>query len=209
MPWCVWAQPLHGIRRIFRQFALPRWALVITFTHLQNKNILIFLQHLSSAVASACPPAPERKCAFDWWVWLNKDKILNAWPYVCRMHLSFLAESLEAEPQYPDVFFMLPGERTEMEVGYGWGRRRGGLQSDRLTERSDNERSGLSGVQTASLSAIAARGRGGRDNRVNGDWKVERKVPSQLDQVWCAAATSYARKRQAETWREEVVRGSC
>lgn len=81
--------------------------------------------------------------------------------------LSFLAESLEAEPQYPDVFFMLPGERTE--VGNGRGRRRGGLQSDRLTERSDNERSGLSGVQTASLSTIAARGREGRDNRVNGD----------------------------------------
>lgn len=89
MPWCVWAQPLHGIRRIFRQFALPRWALVITFTHLENKNRLIFLQHLSSNVAAACPPAPKRKCAFDWWVWLNKDKILNAWPYVCRMHCLF------------------------------------------------------------------------------------------------------------------------
>lgn len=70
----------------------------------------------------------------------------------------FLAGSLEAEPQYPDVFFMLPGERTEMEVGNGRGRRRGGLQSDRLTERSDNERLGLSGAQTASPSAIAARG---------------------------------------------------
>lgn len=103
-----------------------------------------------------------------------------------RGHMSavcavFLAGSLEAEPQYPDVFFMLPGER--MEVGNGRGRRRGGLQSDRLTERSDNERLGLSGAQTASPSAIAARGRVGRANRVNRDRKVEGNVPSQLDEV--------------------------
>lgn len=89
-----------------------------------------------------------------------------------RGHMSavctvFLAGSLEAEPQYPDVFFTLPGERTEMEVGNGRGR--GGLQSDRLTESSDNERSGLSGAQTASPSAIAARGREGRANRVSGE----------------------------------------
>lgn len=57
-----------------------------------------------------------------------------------------------------------------MEVGNGrGGRRRGGLQSDRLKERSDNERSGLSGAQTASPSAIAVRGREGRASRVNGD----------------------------------------
>lgn len=42
------------------------------------------------------------------------------------------------------------GEKMEVEVGNEqWGRR-GGFQSDRPTEKSDNERSGLSGVQTAS-----------------------------------------------------------
>lgn len=47
-----------------------------------------------------------------------------------RGHMSavctvFLAGSLEAEPQYPDVFFTLPRERTEMEVGNGRGRGEG------------------------------------------------------------------------------------
>lgn len=72
--------------------------------------------------------------------------------------LSLLAQSPDAEHlQYPDVFFMLffhrgkssgLGVRIEVEVGRGGG----GFQSDRPTEKSDNERSGLSGVQTASCA---------------------------------------------------------
>lgn len=45
----------------------------------------------------------------------------------------FLAGSLEAEPQYPDVFFKLPGERTEMEVGNSGGRGGGGGVDFRAT----------------------------------------------------------------------------
>lgn len=70
---------------------------------------------------------------------------------------SLLAQSLAAEHlQYPDVFLMLLFRRGRAggEDGGGGGQRvrgrRGGFQSDRLTEKSDNERSGLSGVQTAS-----------------------------------------------------------
>lgn len=52
-----------------------------------------------------------------------------------------------------------PGERGEGGGGRRAGEeaRRGGFQSDRPTEKSDNERSGLSGVQTPFLREIAAR----------------------------------------------------
>lgn len=46
------------------------------------------------------------------------------------------------------------------------GERRGEFQSDRPTEKSDNERSGLSGVQTPSRAKIAARG------KEQGEWGV-------------------------------------
>lgn len=60
------------------------------------------------------------------------------------MHCLFWLRAMDAEPlQYPDIFFLVP--REKMEVGKRW-RRRGGFQSDRMTEKSDNEGLRLSGV---------------------------------------------------------------
>lgn len=55
-----------------------------------------------------------------------------------------------------------------------------GFQSDRPTERSDNERSGLSGVQAPSRHEMAARERGRMEKGCRGERKKGKKVPSQL-----------------------------
>ncbi len=69
----------------------------------------------------------------------------------------------------PDVVFVLllrRGRAGGGEDGGGGGqrvgkrKRRGGFQSDRPTERSDNERSGLSGAQTVSRKGREGNGKG-------------------------------------------------
>lgn len=79
------------------QFKLLQWFIMVIEMFIGNKNTLILLQHLCANVAFARPPAQrERKFARDWWVWLNKDKILNLGPYVCRTHrLSWLGARMQ------------------------------------------------------------------------------------------------------------------
>lgn len=66
------------------------------------------------------------------------------------------------------------GGRAGGEDGGGGGqrvgRRRGGFQSDRPTEKSDNERSGLSGVQT-----VSRKGREGNGKRGVGEGRKRRE----------------------------------
>ena len=101
------------------------------------------------------------------------------------------------------------GEKVEVGGGGGGGGG-GGFQSDRLTEGSDNERSGLSGVQTPSLREIAARegkadGGGGGEEGSKG-WR--RKCPLSWAMFDAAMLLPTPGKESGSTASEEAMRGS-
>lgn len=94
------------------------------------------------------------------------------WPRAWKLNLNILMSSSCCQGR---------GQRWRWAPGEGG--EGGGLQSDRLTERSDNERSGLSGVQTASPSPIAVRWKGRESRQGERGQRGGGEVPSQLEEV--------------------------
>ncbi|CAB1426855.1 unnamed protein product [Pleuronectes platessa] len=100
------------------------------------------------------------------------------------------------------------GVGEKVEVGGG-----GGFQSDRLTEGSDNERSGLSGVQTPSPCEIAAREgkadwwgvKGGGEGSKG--WR--RKCPLSRAVFDAAMLLPTPGRESGSPGSEEAMRGSC